>query len=98
MFYCEFCEVSKNVFYYRTHLVAASMLIEIGYWLSPYNYKRKPRSFMMNKMFIEIRLCYLARYVFKGHEKIAKVYMVKFNASILNRLKITGFGKYKVNT
>ena len=53
---------------------------------------------MMNKMFIEIRLCYLARYVFKGHEKIAKVYMVKFNASILNRLKITGFGKYKVNT
>ena len=30
-------------------------------------------------------------YVFKGLAKIVKRYMVKFNVSILNRLKIIGF-------
>ena len=37
-------------------------------------------------------------YVFKGHVKIIKIYMVKFNVSILNRLKIMVFlvnAKYK---
>ena len=53
-----------------------------------YNYKEKPWSFMVKKMFIEIRLCSLMTYVFKGHVKIVKIYMVKFNVSILNRLKI----------
>ena len=44
---------------------------------------------MVKKMFIEIRLCNLT-YVFKGHVKFAKTYMVKFNVSILNRLKVIG--------
>ena len=53
---------------------------------------------MVKKMFIEIRLCNL-RYVFKGHVEFAKIYMVKFNVSILDRLKIMEvFCKYKVNT
>ena len=53
---------------------------------------------MMKKMFIEIRSCNL-RYVFKGHVEFAKIYMVKFNVSILDRLKIMGFFcEYKVNT
>ena len=42
-------------------------------------------------MFIEIRLCNLMAYVFKGHVKIVKIYMVKFNVSTLNRLKIMFF-------
>ena len=42
---------------------------------------------MVKKMFIEIRLCNLMIYVFK----IVKIYMVKFNVSILIRLKIMGF-------
>ena len=45
---------------------------------------------MVKKMFIEIRLCNLT-YVFKGHIKFAKIYVVKFNVSTLNRLKIVGF-------
>ena len=44
----------------------------------------------MKKMFIEIRLCNLMTHVFKGHVKIVKKYMVKFNLSVLNRLKIMG--------
>ena len=43
---------------------------------------------MVNKMFIEIRLYNPMTYVFKGHAKILKNYMVKFNVSILIRLKI----------
>ena len=46
---------------------------------------------MVKKMFIEIRLCNLKTYAFKGQLKIVKIYMVKFNVSILNRLKIMGF-------
>ena len=46
---------------------------------------------MVKKMFIEIRLCNPITYNFKGHVKIVKTYMVKFNVSILNRLKIMGF-------
>ena len=46
----------------------------------------------------EIRLCNLLRYIFKGHVKIVKIYMVKFSVSILSRLKIMSFCKYKVNT
>ena len=46
---------------------------------------------MVKKMFIEIRLCNLMTYAFKGHVKIVKIYMVKFNVSILNRVKIMGF-------
>ena len=44
-------------------------------------------------MFIEIRLCDRMMYVFKGYVKIVKIYMVKFNISILKRLKIMGFWK-----
>ena len=46
---------------------------------------------MVKKMFIEIRLCNRMTYVFKGHVKIVKIYVMKFNVSILNRLKIMGF-------
>ena len=46
---------------------------------------------MVKKMFIEIRLCNLTTYVFKGHVKIVKMYMAKFNESISNRPKIMGF-------
>ena len=46
---------------------------------------------MVNKMLIEIRLCNLMRYDFKGHVKVTEIYMVKFNVSILNRLEIMGF-------
>ena len=46
---------------------------------------------MVNKMFIEIRLCNLMTYAFKEHVKIVKIHMVKFNVSILNGLKIMSF-------
>ena len=46
---------------------------------------------MVKKIFIEIRLRNLMTYAFKGHVKIVKIYMVKFNLSILNRLEIKGF-------
>ena len=42
-------------------------------------------------MFFEMRLCNPVTYDFKGHVKILEIYMVKFNVSILNRLKIMGF-------
>ena len=49
-------------------------------------------------MFIQIRLCNLT-HVFKGHVNFGKIFIVKFNVSILNRLKMMGFKyKYKVNT
>ena len=44
-----------------------------------------------NVRWIEIRLCNPATYVFKGHVNLCKIYMVKFNVSILNRLKIMGY-------
>ena len=54
---------------------------------------------MLKKMFIENRLRYPMTYIFKGDVKIVKVYMVKFNVSILKWLKIMGlFCKYKVYT
>ena len=43
----------------------------------------------MKKIFILIRLLNLMTYVFKGHVKIIKISMMKFNVSILNRLNIT---------
>ena len=42
---------------------------------------------MVKKMLIEIRFCNPMTHIFKGHVKITKIYMVKFNVSILNRLK-----------
>ena len=41
---------------------------------------------MVEKRFIEIRLVNLMVYVFKGHVKFLKIYMVKLNVSILKRL------------
>ena len=37
-------------------------------------------------MFIKIRFMYTMTYVFKVHVKIVEIYMVKFNALILNKL------------
>ena len=42
-------------------------------------------------MFIEIRLCNRMTYVFKDHVKIVKIYMVKFNVLVLDRLKTMFF-------
>ena len=54
--------------------------------------KRKTMIFIsVKKIFIEIRLCNRMRHVFKGHVKMVKIYMVKFNASILKRLKTMVF-------
>ena len=36
MFSFEFCEISKNTFYYRTPLVAASVVGQSISWLRPY--------------------------------------------------------------
>ena len=53
---------------------------------------------LLKKMIIEIRLCNLTC-VFNGNVKFAKICVVKFYVSILNRLKIMiFFCKYKVNT
>ena len=46
---------------------------------------------MVKKILIESRLPNLMTYVVKGHVKSVKTYMMKFNGSILNRLKIMGF-------
>ena len=46
---------------------------------------------MVKKMFIEVRLCNQMTYAFKGHVKIVKINMVKFNVLVLSRLKIMGF-------
>ena len=46
---------------------------------------------MLKKMFIKIRLCNPMTYIFKEDVKIVKIYIVKFNVSILNRLKIMVF-------
>ena len=46
---------------------------------------------MVTKMFFGNGLCNTITYVFKGHVKIIKIYIAKFNVSILNRLKIIFF-------
>ena len=51
-------------------------------------YSQKRKFLMMKKMFIGIGLCNPMTYVFKGHAKIIKIYMLKSNVSTLNRLKI----------
>ena len=56
------------------------------------------RDLANSKIFIEIRLCNLMTYFFKGFVKVVKIYIVKFNVSLLSRLKIMFFCKYKVNT
>ena len=43
---------------------------------------------MVKKMFIEITLCNPIAYVFKGHVKIIKILVMKFNVSFLNKLEI----------
>ena len=57
---------------------------------------KKNNDLSVKKIFIEIRLCNRMTYVFKGHVKIVKIYMVKFNVSVLNRLKTMFFCKYRV--
>ena len=64
--------------------------------MSLYNKKGKLSSLIVKKIFIEIRLCNLT-YVFKGRATFSKIYIVKFNASILKGLKIMFFCKYKIN-
>ena len=60
--------------------------------------EEKLRYFMVRKMFIEIRLCNPITYDFKGHVKVVEIYIVKFNVSILNRLKIMDFFVCKLYT
>ena len=76
------------------------MFIETGFRLSLYDYKENRYLFLsiVKKMFIEVKLCNLTTCVFKGHVQFVKIYMVKFDVSILNKLKIMGFFcKYKAN-
>ena len=44
-----------------------------------------------SKQVTEMRVCNRMTYIFKDHIKIVKIYMVKFNVSILNRLKTIFF-------
>ena len=46
---------------------------------------------MVKKMFIKIRLCNPMAHDCKRHVKIVETYVVKFNVSILNGLKIMSF-------
>ena len=47
---------------------------------------KKSNDLSVKKMSVEIRLCNRMTYVFKGHVKVVKICMVKFNVSILKRL------------
>ena len=82
--------------YVEKHLRTAAsdysftLVIHLFSTVSLYNYKGKPWSFMVKKMFIEIRLCNPMTYL-KEHDEIVEIYMVKFNVSILNRHKIMAF-------
>ena len=92
---CFLC-ILRIFIYFEKHLQTAAsdyFFTLVIYLFSDvfYNYKEKLCSFMVKKMFIEIRLCNAMTYDFKGHIKIVEIYMVKFNVSILNRLKIMGF-------
>ena len=95
VFSCGYCEFFKNI-YFEKHLqrllwLTFTLVIYYCFRLSLYNYKEKLRSFMVKNTFIEIRLCNPITHIFKGHVKIVKIYMMKFNVSILNRLKIMVF-------
>ena len=58
--------------------------------LSLYKYEEKLWSFMVKKCLLKLDYVIQSRN-FKGHVKIVEIYMVKFNVSISNRLKIMGF-------
>ena len=49
---------------------------------------KKLWSFTVKNIFIEIRLYNLMMHIIKLHVKIVKIYMVKFNVSILNRFNL----------
>ena len=51
---------------------------------------KKNNDLSVKKMFIEIK-CNRMTYAFKGHVNIVKIYMVKFNVSVLKWLKIMVF-------
>lgn len=63
----------------------------ICFWLSIYNYIEQTWSFMVIKMFIEIRLGNLMAYAFRGHLKIVKIFVV--NLSLLKHNQ-NGFEKF----
>ena len=48
MFSCEFCEISKNTFFYRTPLVAASQYIpaQLYQLIFQINFKQLPGSYL----------------------------------------------------
>ena len=59
VFSCEFCKISKNSFYYRTPLVAAS-----GYWLKQIQYNQKKTfEVMYTKLNWYLRCCCISRFV-----------------------------------
>ena len=101
---CFLCKLRIFIcFEIREWLLLIILLLYLFIWfqLYLYNYEEKLWSgkemFVVKiyiqggQMFIEIRLCDPMTYDFKGHVKIVETYMVKFNVSILNRLKIMGF-------
>ena len=85
MFSCANCEIFKNI-YFEKHLRTAASdysftLVIICLFLAIF--------LGCEENVIEIRLCNPMTYVFKGHAM--SNCMVKFNVSILNRLKIYKF-------
>ena len=94
VFSCAYCELLKKIYFEKHMQTAAS---DYSFTLAIYLFSAV--SLMIKKMFIGIGLCNPMTYVFKRHMKIVKIYLVKFNVSILNRLKIMGFFcKFKVYT
>ena len=64
--------------------------------VSPYNDNGKLNSFIVKKIFIGTRFnVFPVTCVFKGHAKIVKVYLVKFNVTTLNSLEVMRFSNEK---
>ena len=64
--------------------------------VSPYNDKGKLNSFIVKEIFIGTRFnVFPVTCIFKGHAKIIKVYVVKFNVITLNSLEVMRFSKEK---
>ena len=89
VFFCAYCEllsILKNIcdgcfwlFFYFSNLFVSAVSVQL--WSKT----------MVTKLFIEIRLCNPMTYNFKSYFKTVEIYILKFNVSVLNRFKITGF-------
>ena len=80
---CYNYKVFKSIYKYFSYLKVFKSIFNL-YLFSAFSLQlwRKSTIFMVKKMSIQITLCNLMTYVFKGHIKIIKIYMVKFIVSI----------------